>query len=157
MGLEASEHGEQCGCTRCSGFVEGNDVAVRHGAYSPLKLQPRADDLRDQLAPLVPFMLPAYAPLVDLAAFTLAQVERAAIVLALEQAESARAVREGRDPSPRLDRLAADSRAWVKTAAKLLDQLGLSPPAMARLAGDLAGAEKTLTARALREQYGRAA
>jgi hypothetical protein len=138
-------------------YGSGNGAAVTHGAYSPLRLQPRAEDLREQLAPLVPFATAADAPLVDLLSFTMAQVERAALVLAIEQAESQRAVEQGLPPSPRLDRLAADSRAWVKTGAKLLDQLGLSPTSRARLAGDLAGAEKTLTARALREQYGEAA
>jgi hypothetical protein len=150
----ATRHGEDCGCTRCEGFQPGHELSVRHAAYSKLRLQPRAEDLRRQLAPLVPFHTEADAPLVDLVSFTLAQVERAALVLAIEQAESVRAVEEGRPPSPRLDRLAADSRAWVKTAARLLDQLGLSPTARARLAGDLAGAERTLTAAALREQYG---
>jgi hypothetical protein len=147
-------HGDGCACTRCTGTQPGNDLAITHGAYSRLRLQPRAELLRDELAALVPFGCEADAPLLDLASFTLAQVERAALVLAIEQAEVARAAEEGAEPPARLDRLAADSRAWTKLAARLLDQLGLSPTARGRLAGDLATAERTLTAKALRAQYG---
>jgi hypothetical protein len=57
------------------------------------------------------------------------------LVLAIEQAESAR---DGK-PSPRLDRLSQDSRGWMKSAARLLEMLGMSPTSRARLAGDLAG------------------
>ena len=135
-------------------FEHGNAAAVRHSAYSLLRLAPRAEELRGQLAELVPFGTDADLPLVDLCAITLAQVERASLVLAIEQAEVERAAESGAPQPNRYDRLAADARAWVKTGARLLDQLGLSPTARGRLAGDLASAERTLTARALREQYG---
>ena len=149
-------HGPECSCVRCRGFGPENDVATSHGCYSPLRLQARAGQLREELAPLVPFGTAADGPLLDLAAFALAQIERAALVLAVEQARVAQAFEEGGEMPARLDRLAADSRAWTKTAARLLDQLGLSPTSRARLAGDLATAERTLTARALRDQYGAA-
>jgi hypothetical protein len=147
------EHPTDCPCQRCRGFEASNDLAVRHGVYSLMRLQPRAAELRDEIAPLVPFGTAADGALLDLLSFTLAQVERAGLVLAVEQARVAQAFQDGDPPAERLDRLAADSRAWVKTAARLLDQLGLSPTSRARLAGDLAGAEKTLTAKALRDRY----
>jgi DNA-binding SARP family transcriptional activator len=132
----------------------GNEVSVRHGAYAVLRLQPRAEEVRDEIAGLVPFASDADGAILDLLSITLAQVERAGIVLAYEQSQSARSVENGEEPSPRLDRLAADTRAWVNTAAKLLDQLGMSPTARVRLAGDLAGAQRALTAASLREHYG---
>lgn len=150
----ATAHGEDCGCTRCAGVQPGNGLAERHGCYSGLRLQPRAKTLRAEVEALVPFGTTADAPMIDLLALTLAQAERAGLALAVEQAQSAAATTIGDPPSPRLDRLAQDARGWVNTATKLLDALGLSPTSRARLAGDLAGAERTLTARALRARYG---
>lgn len=126
-------------------FERGHDLSVRHEAYSRLRLQPRAETLRDELAGLVPFGCEADLPLLDLVSFTLAQVERAALVLALEQERLMRAVDAGEDAPQRLDRLAADSRAWVKTAARLLDALGLSPTSRARLGVDVANVRRSMS------------
>ena len=151
----ASKHGEGCTCQRCTGFLpanraaEGKANALSHGCYSLLRLQPRAQALREEIAPLVPFGSEADGPLLDVLAMTLAQVERAGLVLAIEQQESG----DGR-PSKRVDRLSQDARSWANTAAKILDQLAMSPAARGRLAGDLAGAQRSLTAQALREKYG---
>jgi hypothetical protein len=138
-----SQHGDGCGCQRCRGFTQGEPgPAVRHGAYSRLSLQPRARALREELSGLVPLGADADAPAIDLLALTLAQVERAGVVLAVEQARSQEAMRRGDPPPERLDRLAADCRSWTNTAARLLDQLGLTPTSRARLAGDLAAASR---------------
>src|SRR5881392_3791743 len=36
-GLDEGEHGPGCPCTRCRGFVPGNEVAVKHAAYVGLR------------------------------------------------------------------------------------------------------------------------
>lgn len=149
---EGRIHGDDCSCTRCAGFQRGNGHALTHGCYSPLRLQPRAREIREGIAPLVPFAAESDAPLLDLASTTLAQVERAALVLAWEQA---RAAQEGEPPSERLDRLSKDTRLWIAAAGRLLDQLGLSPTSRARLAGDLAIVQRAATAQSLRERYTR--
>lgn len=152
--VEPSVHGGDCSCTRCLGFQAGNVAAVKHGSYGRLRQQQRAEQLRSEIEPLVPFRTVADGPIIDLLSFTLAQVERAGLVLAVEQAQVAKAHAAGQPPPERLDRLAADARSWVRTAARLLDQLAMTPLSRARLAGDLAVAERTLTAQALRAEYG---
>ena len=152
MPVIASEHGPGCTlgddgepCVRCAGFQPGNALALTHGSYARLRLQPRATALREELAQLVPFGTETDGPAIDLLAITLTQVERAGLVLAVEQAENAARLSVGAPPSDRLDRLAADARAWVKTAAKLLDQLGMTPLARARLGLDVANTRRSLS------------
>lgn len=142
-------HGADCGCVRCVGFQPGHELTLKHGAYSKLKLAPRAEQLCDEYMALVPFGSEADRPIVSLLAMAMAQAERAGLVLTIEQAESAKTGVS----SDRLDRLSSDMRGWINTAARLLDQLGMSPTSRARLAGDLAGAQRALTAQSLREKY----
>lgn len=149
--MKGEGHADGCGCARCTGFIGGNEFALKHGAYAVLRLQPRAKQLRDDLAALVPFGGESDAPILDLAGIVLAQVERAGIVLAVEQAEQATS---GAQQVDRLERLSKDCRAWIGTAGRLLDQLGLSPTSRARLAGDLATVSRTVTAQDLRQRYG---
>ncbi len=142
-------HGDDCACTKCLGFQPKNVAALRHGSYSRTKLAPRAEQLCDEYMALIPFGSEADRPIVSLLAMAMAQAERAGLVLTIEQAESSRTG----VPSDRLDRLSADMRGWINTAARLLDQIGMSPTSRARLAGDLAGVERALTAQSLREKY----
>lgn len=140
----ATVHGDGCGCSRCIGFMPENTVAVTHGAYAKLALAPRADELRVQLLPLVPFATESDGPAVELLAVTLAQLERAGLALSEGQADGA----QGQD------RLGQDLRAWIRTADRPLDRLGMTPTGRGRLAGDLAGAQRALTAASLRQVYG---
>jgi hypothetical protein len=106
--------------------------ALRHGAYSLLKLAPRASQLREELAERLPMRpSPADEPTLDLLAMTLAQLERALLVLGAVQADESEAIRDGRrvpkETASTLQRLSADARGWMGRAQRLMDDLGLSP------------------------------
>jgi hypothetical protein len=151
-------HGPGCSCERCRGFQQGNAHAVRHGAYSKLRLAPRAEQLAGELVELVPFVSEADGPMLDLLSITLAQVERAQLVLAVKQANLASGPvadgpREERG-TERHDRLAADLRGWIGTSMRLCDALGLTPTSRARLAGDLAHATAEAALANLRAEGG---
>lgn len=115
--------------------------ALSHGCYSVLRLRGRAATIREEIAPLLPLASPADAPMIDTLAFLLAQLERASMVLGATQAKEGEAIAEGR-PVPKqlrsdLSRLAADARGWANSAARLADQLGMTPTSRARLGLDV--------------------
>lgn len=115
--------------------------ALSHGCYSVLRLRGRAQKIREEIAPLLPLASPADGPMVDTLAFLLAQLERASMVLGHAQLEEGEAIADGR-PVPKelrsdLSRLAADARGWANSAARLADQLGLTPTSRARLGLDV--------------------
>jgi hypothetical protein len=139
----ASEHGDGCECVRCRGFEPANQLARRHGAYSELKLAPRAQEL----AVLIRERLPVFSPLdefaVGLAALALARAEQGAAALAAADAAG----------GPRPERLEQDVRGWVGTARRLLADLGATPRSRAELARDLGVAASTQAARRQLEDY----
>lgn len=134
----ASAHGPDCGCLRCIGFGPANTAALTHGSYATVRLTPRARELEDELRELVPFYTPAYAPVVALAALTLARIERASAAL------------EEEGDGERLARLAQDLRGWISTSRRLLNDLGLSPSSQAALARDLGLARSAAASAAAR-------
>jgi ATP phosphoribosyltransferase regulatory subunit HisZ len=106
-----------------------------------LRLRGRAATIREEIAPLLPLASPADAPMVDTLAFLLAQLERASMILGHAQMEEGEAIADGR-PVPKqlrsdLSRLAQDARGWANSAARLADQLGLTPTSRARLGFDV--------------------
>lgn len=113
-------------------WAKGNDLQRVHGALSSVeRLLPEAEPLADELTPLVPSYSPSDRPAVLLLALALRRIERAeAHLTAVEEAD-------GVLPE-RLDKLQGNVRAWTGTAAKLLDALGMTPTARARLGLDLA-------------------
>jgi hypothetical protein len=119
----------------------GNQLAVTHGCYSVLRLRGRAEKIRGEIEPLLPLPSPADGPMLDVFAFLLAQVERASMVLGAAQLEEGEAIADGRrvPKELRMDlaRLAADARGWANSAARLADQLGLTPTSRARLGLDV--------------------
>jgi hypothetical protein len=128
-------------------FREGEaGPALRTGCYSVLKLAPRAIEIRAELEPVVPLRSDADSAVLDLLAGTLAQAERALLVLARVQVDEIDAIRDGKrlDPDARqnLGRLSADTRGWINSAARLCAALGLTPTSRAALGVDLA---RTLT------------
>ena len=129
----ASQHGIGCACSRCVGFEPGHALSTRHGAYSSVRLAPRAVELEADLVRLVPTYTDSDGPAVALLATTLARVERAA-----------QAVDDAADDPDGPKRLEQDLRGWVNTAARLLDALGMTPTSRARLGLDLARVEDTL-------------
>lgn len=111
--------------------------AVRHGAYSLIKLAPRAAEIRAELEERLPLRSDADTVAVDLLASTLAQLERALLVLGAAQMEETEAIREGkkvsRDAHAQLGRLAQDCRGWLARAERLLQELGMTPQSRVRL------------------------
>jgi hypothetical protein len=146
--LGPSRHDDACGCTRCRGFERGNELSLRHGCYSVLKLRPRADEIRERLVRVAPVVAAADAAAFDLAAMLLARAERAALVEELAWAEEQDALRRGRvvPPEQRQDlrRLSADSRGWANSALRVLDSLGMTPVARVKLGLDLLRGEDAL-------------
>lgn len=124
--------------------------ALRHGAYSLLRLAPRAREIRDELEELLPLRSPTDAPTVDLLAMTLAQLERAFLHLGVVQADEAEALRDGRkvdkQTAAALSRLQADARGWVGRAERLLDDLGLTPRSRVGLGLQLAQTKSAVEA-----------
>jgi hypothetical protein len=116
---------------RCTGWPKANDLQLAHGTYSsPVKLQPETDALAAELVELVPMATAADGPAIQLLALALVRIGKAeAGVRAAEEA--------GADPAT-TERLEERARRWTGTATKLLDALGMTPTARARLAKDAA-------------------
>lgn len=149
----AHGHGPECACTRCTGFLPGNELAfqpgnalaLRHGARAMLRLAPRAAELADELAALVPASSPSDEPTVRLLALVLARVEAANDYLAEHGILDENGV-----PRPVLKMLST----WENSAARLLDRLGCTPTSRGALGLSLVRAEDVLAG--LREEGARA-
>jgi hypothetical protein len=112
-----------------AGAEPENDRAVKHGAKATLKLAPRVEEIRRDLADLVPVATEADLPAVTLLAWQLARIEAANSYL------DEVGITDGKGkPRPVLNVLST----WENSAARLCDQLGLTPTSRARLGVDLA-------------------
>jgi hypothetical protein len=131
--------------------------ALKHGSYSLIQLAPRARQLAEELARLLPIRSEAFAPTIDLAATALARCEFAAIALAhAERAQIQRLTsdRPLRKPErDELERLSRDLSRWSNNAARLLDTLGLNPRSAAALGVDLARGRGEALRAHLAEKY----
>ena len=122
--------------------------ALRHGAYSSIRLGPRAAEIADELRAIVPARGAADEPTIALAALALAQVEAASLYVA------ERGIVDGRGrPQPILRHLGT----MMNTASRLLAALGCSPTSRAALGVDLVRVDDALVAhlaegRAIRER-----
>jgi hypothetical protein len=106
-----------------------------------ISLAPRAAEIAEALRPIVPNYSPSDEPVVGLLAVVLTRVERA--TAALERVDEATEGHElsantNADGAATLQRLRADLHAWVNTARRLANDLGLTPTSRARLGLDLA-------------------
>lgn len=138
-------HPDGCECQRCAGFQPGNDRALVHGARASVeRLLPEAEELADQLVPLVPAYAESDRPAVLLLALTLRRIARAEAHL------TAREEAEGETPENVLP-LQANVRQWTNVAGRLLDALGMTPTARARLGLDLARGASVLEEYVARE------
>jgi hypothetical protein len=141
----------------------GNRLAVRHGCYSMLTLGKRAREIAGSLTEVVPVVSAADTAAIEVLSMTLAQLERAHAVLAVAQTTELEAITAKRALTrlerESLTRLSADARGWVNSSTRLLDQLGLTPTARARLGLDVVrGQDAVLRLNAyLDERYGEAA
>lgn len=106
--------------------------ATTHGARSDLLIAPRAAELRDHLAGLIPAHTDSDAPAVTLLAWQLARIERANVWLDEHGLLDGAGV-----PRPVLRVLST----WENSASRLCDALGLTPTSRARLGLDLSRAE----------------
>lgn len=137
-------HAADCGCVRCSGFQPGHELSMRHGGYvSAVRLAPRATEIADELRLVVPAYTAADETVVRLLALTLARIEQA--MTALERLDEATS--DGAElnmyvsaRAPDFQRLREDVRAWVNTARRLANDLGLTPTSRAKLGLDIARA-----------------
>lgn len=109
-------------------FEPGNQVAVRHGAFSKLRLEPRAAELVDEIRDLVPARSDADDPTIGLLALTFAQVEAATLYVAEHGIVDERG--EARSILRHLGTM-------INTAGRLCDRLGLTPTSRAQLGLDL--------------------
>lgn len=145
-----SRHGPPCTlgeggrpCHRCAGFQSGHELATKHGAYSIVKVSERAAELAADLGPLVPGYCSSDEPAVRLLAIMLARVERAEA--ALEEAGPAD-----------LQRLRQDALGWANASRRMMNDLGMTPTARARMGLDVARAKGAALAAHVADRYGEA-
>jgi hypothetical protein len=111
---------------------DGRGIATTHGAYSARALSGRVDELTDELRGVVPGAEAADDTVIRLLALLLAQIEAANAWVA----ERGLFKRAGKgEPQPILTMQAR----WITAAAKLCDQLGLTPSSRVRLGVVAAG------------------
>lgn len=102
--------------------------AMTHGASADIALAPRATELADYLRSIVPAAAESDEPTVRLLALTLARIETANEWIAEHGIFTGKAGKV----QPVLKVLST----WENSAARLCDQLGLTPTARARLGVD---------------------
>jgi Phage terminase, small subunit len=126
-----------------AGAEEGNDRALVHGATADLRLAPRVEELRTSLTEIIPAGTERDLPATTLLAWQLARIEQANTYLAEN------GILDGRgQPRPVLKVLST----WENSAARLCDQLGLTPTARARLGLDMSRAEPSIVRRMQEEE-----
>lgn len=106
---------------------------MTHGAQATLALAPRANEIANDLRSVVPARSPSDEPMILLAALVLARIERANAWL-----DEHGLLDETGAPQPVLRVLGTTEN----TAARLLDRLGCTPTARARLGLDVALAQR---------------
>lgn len=111
-------------------FAPENEAALRHGAYSPRRVQPLADQLSDQLGGMAPWVnAPAFTGTVH--SWSWAESEAALLRAFLDEVGLLDGEGEPRPAAKRLERVEARLH-------RLRDSLGLSPSALGSLLGKAA-------------------
>lgn len=123
-------------------FEKGNEVGLRHGSYSVLKLAPRAAEIADGVRALLPVYSPADEPAVQTLAVVLARLERATEAL------------DGAGDPADLQRLRDDLRGWANTARRYFNDLGMTPTSRAKLGLDLVRARGEAARAHIEAKYG---
>jgi len=101
-------------------FQPGHDLSLRHGAYADVHLGGRVEELADAIRPLVPGYSEAD------------EVVLRVLCLALARLEASSAAVEGAS-TEQLARLRSDERGWANSIRRLVNDLGMTPTARARL------------------------
>jgi hypothetical protein len=143
--VPARLHGDDCTCTRCTGFEPGHDLSTTHGAYSNgLALTERAAEIADGVRRVMPHYAPADEGMVRLLAISEVRIEKA--TAAINRADDAAAGNELTgyvgDGGITLERLRTDLRAWINLARRLRNDLALGTAARGRLGLDVALAQR---------------
>jgi hypothetical protein len=126
-------------------FERRNSAATKHGAYSTLRVGPRAAELADEIREAMPLRSPADEATLRLLALALARVEAASAALDRVDQNSASELSPYMiESAPQLGRLREDLRSWLSTAAKLAASLGLTPVSRAKLGLNVAMTERAL-------------
>ena len=111
---------------------EGNDLAVKHGAYSPARVASEAVSIAARLREIVPGYHPSHDPTVELLARELARIELA------DRWLDEHGILDGHgNPAPVLKIRSI----WTNSAARLADDLALNPTAQAKLGLNVARAK----------------
>lgn len=154
-------HGDGCACTRCVGFLPGNELRTRHGAYASelrLSTNPRHAEIADGLRERLPIYAVADEPAVQLLSTALLRIEKASAALdEIDQHASGDLAAYIVGDAGKVQRLREDLRGWINTSMRLVDALGMTPTSRARLGLDLVRAEDALgrleaEGRAIRER-----
>jgi hypothetical protein len=143
-------HGPDCSCVRCTGNL--GEHTTTHGSYQgAVQLAPRAAEIADVIVLELQaegLWRPLFGPAVGAAATALVRVERAE--KALRAAEDALADGQASpDGAAPLARLEQDARGWANTARGYLNDLGLTPRALAQIARDTGLAQSARSVAAL--------
>jgi len=121
-----------------AGAERGNTRAVTHGVHSPRVVAERAESIRTQLFELVPVRTDADTP-----AITLLSNQLARISLVNDWLNEVGILDAKGEPRSVLGMLTR----WENSAAKMCDQLGLTPTARVRLGLDLSRVEPSMVQR----------
>lgn len=148
-------HADGCSCKRCAGlrgavdgvpFGPGNTASMRHGAYSGrIGEDERTLSIADEVRGSASWVGPTDEPTVRLFAVTMCRVERA--VAAIEEADrlSSNPLSPYLAKDGALKALRDDVRGWIRLAAQLANELGLTPTSRARLGLDVASSRRALS------------
>lgn len=153
--VERAGHGAGCQCRRCVGlrgaldgvpFEPGNRASERHGAYSArLGEDPRTAELAAGIREAASWIGATDDVTVSLLAVTLRRVERAVAAIEAADALSENPLAPYLTNDGALRTLRDDMRGWMRLAASLASDLGLSPTSRARLGLDVAQSRRALS------------
>src|SRR5688500_8911891 len=106
-------------------FKHGNTLGLKHGGFvSPLRLQPRAEEIAEALRPVVPGYCEAFEPMVGIAATFLARAEVGLAAIArLDDAAANELAPYTVADAAKLGRLREDVRGWLNSARRTLNDL----------------------------------
>jgi len=139
-------HGPGCACVRCTGFLPGHQLSLKHGGYSMLGIGERAAEIADEIRPTLPAYSVCDEPTLLLLATTLGRIERGNA--ALDQIDSVSIEPVGpylAEAAVKFQKLREDLRGWIGLARRLANDLGLTPTSRARLGLDIAQSQRALS------------
>lgn len=114
-------------------FKPGNDLAVRHGAYSSaLSSSPRVLEIADEQRAVAPWLQPADELALRLLGLAVARLERSSSVT-LAPPEEGDDVEEWSTRVKATTTLSRDERGWLSQATRLAHELGLTPEGRAEI------------------------